>query len=272
MKVVEVALLALSLIFATGCGDADPPEDSVTISFAVGANNTEWRCGEALVLGTTSASFELSDARFFVHDVELIAEDGSSVALATENDGVWRRNGVTLLDFEDGAGACSSGNPGLNTSISGTVPPGTYDGLRFTLGVPFDENHQDAAVAEPPFSYSAMFWNWQGGYKFLRLEGETAAGNGNRIHLGSTGCEGTVTNITGCSHENRSEIELRAFEHTTDTVFLDLAQLFASVDLETNTENTPLGCMSTMDDPDCVALFDALGLGDTEQTAFVVRP
>lgn len=272
MNVRQAAILAIVLLGSTGCGDdADPPEDAVTISFAVAANGVDWQCGESLTLGTGDTPFELSDARFYVHDVALMADDGASTPLATRDDGIWSLNGVTLLDFEDGTGPCTSGNSGINTTVAGSVPSGSYTGLQFTLGIPLDENHQDAAVAEPPFSYSAMFWSWQAGYKFLRLDGETEAGNGNRIHLGSTGCEGSVTNVTGCSHENRSVIELPAFDPATDTVVLDLAQLFASVDLETNTENTPLGCMSTLGDPDCVPLFDALGLGDDEQTAFRVR-
>ena len=270
MRTKLVWIPACAALLACG-DDADPPEDPVEVSFVVSAGDTDWACGTTLSLGTGPSEFILSDLRFYVHDVGLIAATGEVVMVAATNDEMWTRDAVTLLDFEDGSGPCRSGNSGTNRSVIGTVPPGEYVGLSFVLGVPFDENHQDAGVAQAPFSYSSMFWSWQAGYKFLRLDGETAAGNGNRIHLGSTGCEGAVSNITGCANENRATVTLDSFDASTETVVFDLAALFADYDMETNTEDTPVGCMSTPGDPDCDTLFGALGLGEATQTAFGVR-
>ena len=136
------------------------------------------------------------------------------------------------------------------------------------LGVPFEQNHQDAAVAESPLAFTSMFWGWQAGYKFLRLEGETEAGNVHRIHLGSTGCEGTFGDISRCDFENRAYVELRGFDPLDAPVVFDLERLFSDTDLETNAPDTPLGCMSEFDDPDCDGMFRALGLRAPPQSVF----
>jgi uncharacterized repeat protein (TIGR04052 family) len=271
MKTRQLIWIA-SLSALLACGDdVDAPEDEVVVSFVVAAGDTEWSCGDTVTVGTAPSEFVIEDLRFYVHGVALIRDDGAVVNLTIVEDNIWSQHGTTLLDFEDGTGPCDGGNAGLNRSVVGSVPEGDYVGLTFVLGVPFSENHQDAGVAQAPFSYSAMFWGWQGGYKFLRLDGATVAGNGNRIHLGSTGCEGEIGNITRCTHENRASVVLDAFDAGVDSVVFDLGALFGDSDLETNTDDTPLGCMSTPDDPDCDALFEALGLGDSLQTAFGAR-
>ncbi|MFT6399121.1 MAG: putative repeat protein (TIGR04052 family) [Bradymonadia bacterium] len=238
--------------------------------FAAVSADGPWACGDSPSLGTDQSEFMLSDLRFYVHDVSLISASGDVVSLATSNDDIWNGEGVSLIDLEDGTGPCGSGNEGINSAVNGTVPDGEYAGLTFTLGVPFEQNHQDAAVANPPFSYTAMFWGWQGGYKFMRLDGATTEGNGNRIHLGSTGCEGEIANITSCANENLVTVTLEPFDVATDVVALDLEALFVAIDMETNAEGTPLGCMST-DDPDCVRVFEAFGLGSAPQSAFRVQ-
>lgn len=268
-KLLPVAVACSLMVVACG-DDSEPPEVPVSVNFAVASDDGPWACGDAPALGSSDSEFVISDLRFYVHDVSLVRAGGEVVSLATADDGIWTGQGVSLLDFEDGTGPCDSGNEGTNSVVNGTVPEGEYTGLSFTLGVPFDLNHQDAGVAVAPFSYSAMFWGWQGGYKFLRLDGETVAGNGNRIHLGSTGCEGAITNITSCANENLVTVILEPFDAATDVVVFDLEALFDGVDMEANTEGTPLGCMST-DDPECDSLFEAVGLGSSSQSAFRVQ-
>ena len=54
--------------------------------------------------------------------------------------------------------------------MSGSAPRASYSGVRFTMGVPFELNHGDPTVAPSPLNITAMFWNWQGGYKFLKAD------------------------------------------------------------------------------------------------------
>jgi len=55
------------------------------------------------------------------------------------------------------------------------LPAGSYDRMRFQLGVPPDFNHADPAQFNPAHplnpNVNGLHWSWQGGYVFLALEG-----------------------------------------------------------------------------------------------------
>ena len=221
--------------------------------------STPWQCGNLYEgVGSTEAALQPQDLRFFVHGVELIRADGSAAAVQLDDVTNWQANQVALLDFEDGRGKCTTGTPDLRSEVTGLVAPGEYVGLRFSVGVPFSENHKNAAIAPAPLAQSALSWNWQQGYIFLRFEGGTSAGR-YEVHLGSTGCTGTTGNITGCSRPNRPVVTLPSFDTATQTVVFDLLQLLADSDLTRNAGDS-VGCASAATDPDCQGPFDHLGL------------
>lgn len=259
---VRVAL-AVSSLLAAGCGDGEAGAPlTIEVRGRVGAEAFE--CGRTYEgLGRSGSELELRDFRLYVHDVRLIrAGDGREVPLRLDDDGQWQRDGVALLDFEDGSGPCAGGgNPNLNARLVGSAPAGAYAGLRFRFGVPFDLNHDNAATAAPPLSLSSMFWSWNGGYKFIRLDGSTPALPSWRVHIGSTGCEGdSMGNVSACLHDNRSDIELSGFDPSSDALVVDLAGLLEGADLDSNVADTPEGCMSTPEDTDCEPIFHNLGL------------
>ena len=56
------------------------------------------------------------------------------------------------------------------------IPAGTYDRVRFNVGVPSPANHGDPAnyPSQHPLNpnLNGLHWNWQGGYVFLAIEGQ----------------------------------------------------------------------------------------------------
>jgi len=276
---------ALTFIFLTGSGsllglalsacgeDADPADSTaVELRFAADAGGQTLSCGDTYAVG--DGSFEYRGLRFFVSDLAL-GPAGSRVPLALDDDGQWQDGAVALLDFEDGGSSCAVGTSETRTIVRGRVDgEAPARGLAFTLGVPFEANHQDVAQATGPLSLTSMFWNWQGGYKFLRLDG-FADGEAYNVHLGSTGCDGGPTGgVTNCMNPNRVRVELDDYE-AGDAILLDLATLLGGATL-TNTASTPPGCMSAPGDPECGAVFDNFGLAydgsvPGAQTAFTVQ-
>jgi len=121
-------------------------------------------------LGRMDSTVAVTDFRLYVSDVSLINEAGDRIPVTLEQDGMWQYENVALLDFEDRSGNCANGTPATRTEVVGTVPAGTYTGVEFTLGVPFDLNHNDATLAPSPLNLTSMWWNWQGGYKFVRVD------------------------------------------------------------------------------------------------------
>lgn len=269
-SIVPTIALGLALL---GCSDDESTLDAalpatpganpaavhdVQIAFAAHAGGTDVQCGEVVELGEPATSFAISDLRFFVHDVRLLDVDGAEVPVSLVPDGRWQLPEVALLDFEDG---CEAGNADLNATLVGAVDqPGPFTGVRFRLGVPFELNHADAATAPSPLNLTAMFWNWNGGYKFLRLDGTGPEVEGWRFHLGSTQCVGDAEGqVERCGAPNRPDVELLG-DPTEGMIVFDVDALLAGVDLTSNTPDTAPGCMSSPDDPECGPLFDHLGL------------
>lgn len=271
-RLPALAFAALAPV-TLACGDEDAPATpdptDVVVRFAARAGDDPIACGQTYAgMGTGVGPIAVRDFRLYVSDLRLVAPDGTERPLALEADGIWQRDGVALLDFEDGTASCSeTGNPELNTTVRGATELAEVSGIRFRLGLPFELNHFDTATQASPLNLPSMFWNWRGGYKFIRIdvrdEGSTPP-NPFNIHLGSTACgDGpAVTPPTApCGRPNLADVALDGFDPATDEIVLDLAGLLEGVDTSTNAEGTPPGCMSAPTDPtDCAPVFRNLGL------------
>ena len=224
-------------------------------------------------LACDSRELALTDLRFYVSDVVLKDSQGHDVALRMNTDGQWQQDGVALIDLETGNGACQNGTQQTNPFITGTTEAADVVSLRFTVGVPFELNHANPLLAQAPLDDSAMHWHWLSGYKFLRA-GVGTNTDGFWLHLGSTGCEGTVQNISSCRFPNRVDIELSDFSPSEHRIAVDLTALFNGVDLA---DGLQTDCSSSPAEPTCGTAFKALGLpfdqNETrhEQRVFRVR-
>ncbi len=234
------------------------PSMAVTLQFKGMVGDQPFVCGQHYTgIGTANSEIIPSDFRVYLHDIRLVNDSGDDVPLKLDQDEVWQLDDLVLLDFEDRTSVCVLGTAGTNTVVRGTVPPGDYRGVRFRIGVPFELNHKDMATGPCPLCLTGMFWSWQGGYKFMRVD--TSADN-LRIHLGSTGCVyGSPGVIDHCDRPNRGEVFLDGFDPQHDVIIADLAAVVADSDLSNNQGPSP-GCMSDQDDPDCAPIFKNLGI------------
>lgn len=279
MRLLTSAALA-SLIAAPAL--ASQP---VALTFAAEMAGTPFTCAESYAgIGTTASTVEVADFRLFVTNARLLGADGTETPIALDQDGVWQVENVALLDFEDATGTCVNGTPEMNTTLHGTVPEGDYRGLAFDIGVPFALNHGDPTLAASPLNLTAMFWNWQGGYKFIKLDMATSglaldapqtAGDhagaaeqaprarGWSLHLGSTGCESesrTTSPTAACANPNLVAVRFERFDPADGTVVIDPAPVLAEANVDFNTPDTSPGCMSFLNDDDCIPVMARLGL------------
>jgi uncharacterized repeat protein (TIGR04052 family) len=291
-RFVDLISLGLMLGLLNACATnsqraADDDRQNITLRFAAEIDGKPMRCGEAYeAVGTTKVRVTPTDFRFFVSSVELLDRAGRAVTLHLEQDGVWQLDRIALLDFEDGTGPCRNGTPAVNTTIRGWLPRGDYVGVRFTLGLPFERNHADPTTAPAPLNNTAMFWNWQGGYKFLRVDlatprpspaattsntapntapmrgHGTGAASGFPVHLGSTQCASPAPTQApmSCVNSNRVHVQLDSFDPARSVIVADIATVLARADLRINTPGTAPGCMSFPKDADCPPIMAALGL------------
>lgn len=280
-------LAAAALAALTACGGGDDGPKAVRVDFAAVAGDTPITCASTLSgLGTTSASGTLSDMRFYISNVKLVTRDGKDVTLTLDASDTYNTtkgtDTVTLIDLEDKTGTCA-GTTAMNASIKGTVPAGDYVGMKMTLGVPLSLNHTDqsADVSVTPAvvnnaSHPGMAWSWAGGRKFAKIEvtNSTWTAPVFNMHLGSTGCTGAnpaAGQVDTCSRPDRVEVTLATFNPDTQKVAVDVKAMLAANNVTVN-GGGPTGCMSGSTDPECPAIFNALGLDLTTGVATSTSP
>ncbi|MBD1842970.1 metallo-mystery pair system four-Cys motif protein [Cyanobacteria bacterium FACHB-63] len=263
----------------------------VSIQFRGMVGDQSFQCNSTYSLGTPATSVVPADFRFYVSDVALIDAQGKVVPITLTQDNRWQYQNVALIDFENKTGMCSNGTTETNDRIVGTIPKGNYKGIRFTLGVPFKLNHEDATIAPSPLNLTSLWWNWRGGYKFARIDFAPAMSGmkhdqphssnkqqGFNIHLGSTGCNATNNRQKpeSCANPNTATITFENFNPQNSVIVTDLKSLVATSNLTKNQPDTGLGCMSDPKDGDCTAILTNFGLPQAgkpaRQTFFRVAP
>lgn len=270
----------------------EEPEDKtrVRIPFVATVNEAPLKCGTRYEnIGISRSSFELSDFRFYVHDVALIDEAGKATPVRMDENNGFQLH-YTKADGSDGwlamldfatleSDACSRrGTVSTNTLISGRAPEGKYTRLAFTLGVPTELNHVNGALSPEPLNSYGMQWSWASGYRYMKLEVEPTTGDKTKevyyFHPGAAGCtadNGTISGKYQCASAMTSRIEL-PYSPSKQAVQADLARVFATTDL-----GTGRGCMgtSTLADPEvdgadvqpktgCAEIWGTLGLKPSE--------
>ena len=145
----------------------------------------------------------ITDFRFYLHSLKLRTLDGLEIQVQLNR--AEKSNNVAMVDL---------GN--LNTftltgHVSSVSSHAQVSSLSFEVGVPFALNHANPLLAEPPLDESAMFWVWQQGYKFIKLDVESPDSLNMSLHLGSAGCESASALRApeiSCRYPNRVLVEL----------------------------------------------------------------
>jgi uncharacterized repeat protein (TIGR04052 family) len=202
--------------------------------------------------------WQLEQVQLFLSNFSL---DGQPQTLSIEAVGMskYQQASVALL------GSDCQGEQNWQLSFDKALKPGL---MTFELGVPFELNHGNPLLAETPLNQSDMFWTWQQGHKFLRIDlakallTEPAVGKqtGWQFHLGSVACQSASvmrSPTQACKQPNRAKFSLDyQGQHQLN---LDLAVLLAPV-----LDDPQLSQQSCMSDPaskTCQLLFSRLGLG-----------
>lgn len=237
-------------------------ENEISIPFMVHAGATHLQCGiEMTQLGTSNATGFVQDFRLFIHDVALIDKNGTVYPI-TLADNKWQTQNVALISFADKSDCPNVAGDNLDSNMEIV---GSYDapndavieGLAFRVGVPFELNHADPTEAESPLNIPSMAWNWQAGYKHMRVEASINS-QAFVFHLGSVGCDGDplTGGTTECEHNNRPEIILKHFDIDLSAVEIDFQSLLENIDV-----NSGGSCHSSESQAAiCQGIFDSLGL------------
>lgn len=300
------AFLAAALL--TGCGGSSSSstddggntpasqETTLKIPFTAVAGETEISCGTPVSgLGSSDSSGQFQYAAWFVYDVKLVTEAGDVETQMVENDFQNADYDFAFLEFRDILGGCTHADqepyPTNNMlTLTANVDASQVKGIKFKLGMPYEPNHTVENKFQQEKAYYAMLWNWQAGFRFMRVDlipngGFTQGGTlyedkTYNFHLGSTGCEGDP--VVCAQPNNTTDFVLTndqfvVNESGTGTkVKFDYAELVSGMDLTVD-EGGSKGCMSALQDPECTPMFYNLGIplgdkvGRTDQQVFSLQ-
>jgi uncharacterized repeat protein (TIGR04052 family) len=254
-------IAATSLLLSSGgCTNA-----VVTLPFSASLGNKPLSCAETYDgVDRDAVGVVVNDARFFVHAVQ-VKRDGDFVDVPLA-DNAFQNDGVALLDFETGDANCAAtGSPQTHTVITTIDDVSDVTAVRFSLGVPPEKNHLDATTLTAPLNIPDMFWAWQFGFKYLKVDVTTADASATPayFHLGANGCEpvagGAPSDVT-CAHTHQPVLSFD-IDPQTQTIGFDVGRLFAEVSLTgERPEGDVNGCMSFPGDLQCPPMMSAAGV------------
>ncbi|MGB1261964.1 MAG: MbnP family copper-binding protein [Cognaticolwellia sp.] len=231
--------------------------------------NGELDCQSTFNTDNNKDAWFIEQVQFFISDIEFQSEDsvwqGAKLVKTPFQTHDTALLGTNCREVEQKKHAANAGN--WQVEFDSDVVIAGSKRMRFTLGVPFERNHLNPISQESPLNIPSMFWVWQTGHKFIRLE--MASKNAQWLfHLGSTGCKSASVMRSPqqpCRYPNTFTFEL-PITKTIDnnlTLTLDLAQLLAKVELSPLTN-----CQSEQDITSCQQLFSNLLLNkqNTDKT------
>ena len=305
-RTLSALALIGSGIVLSGCGSSSSSSSStvdISIPFKAVAGNQAIKCGEDITglgngAGGAGTDVKIANFRMFVHDIKLITDQNIEIPVTLDATQASQNADVALLDFRDTAdvGEASTeicpqdttddtvANPNYNDTVKGSATVDstyTISSIQFTLGVPFDLNHENQADAVEPLRNpglaSGMAWSWQGGYKFVGFDvlpvggvmrDDALLGPKWNIHLGSTGCSVSTDDLQNngaepevCVAPNRPvvRLSLEGYNLNEIAIQIDYASLVADNNLGQDDGVAP-GCMSGGTDPECEEIFEKFGL------------
>ncbi len=261
--------IVLVVTLLSGCSDINTNTNSLT--FTPKYNNKLLKCFSSFI--HQDKKWQYSQLQFFISEVA-VKDNNGQWQVWPLSDNQYQSNNIALLGEycqaspvkQQADHQLTQGNWQL--SFKQAIDLSTFTQLRFTLGVPFSFNHQNPLLQTSPLNVPQMFWVWQSGHKFFRLdiEEQIEAANGIdpkdhwQFHLGSTGCKAPSPlrppNKT-CTNANQTKIIMDMDSKSTkpQRIAVDLAALFLGLSITKKNS-----CQSEPDNDNCLVLFEHLGL------------
>ncbi len=231
-----VVLLVLAL---AGCDTTVQDEDPVEVSFDLEAvfDGTPLIADGAQAVTLNGHSLTFESARMYLSGITLIKDDGTEhVFMAEQSLTTVAKNTATDTDVphtvDEKIVLVKHDAQNAHYHL-GEVEPGSYSGLRFTLGISGLTNNVDASQIPESHPLGKQtdrnnHWSWNSGFIFLRLDGLVDAdGDGTPesewdVHLGTPNYLNTLT--------FNQEFQLNPGQEVDLHVMIDYAKFLADLD------------------------------------------
>jgi uncharacterized repeat protein (TIGR04052 family) len=241
---IKRAVYAFMVVLSFGCSEKKILPSVLVFSPVFEVQNI--KCNKAINIH--SNAWFIRQFQFFLSNIELKNRQGEwhkfTLAITPE-----QTKEIALL----GSTCQESESENWQLKFDKTIELADYQAIRFSLGVPFEQNHLNPLVQDSPLNVSSMFWVWQTGHKFARIEMSSELDNW-LFHLGSTGCQSPSVMRApsdACLYPNLFTMEVAL--GSSNKVKVDLAKLLGKLDVSMETS-----CQSEQDNNACQQFFSHL--------------
>jgi len=165
-SIITAWLCVVALALFNGCSDDDAKTQtgSVDIEFdnVVGTNDLELNTADQPYTNPAGETYKVTALKYYISNIKLLTADGEVFTDPVSSDG---SKGYYLID--------ESKEDTHVITLEG-IPAGDYTDIEFTIGVDADRVDEGAQTgALDPVK--GMFWDWNTGYIFVKLEGESVS-------------------------------------------------------------------------------------------------
>lgn len=235
----------VSCITLLGCSKPDSPKIAITPII----NNAPLVCQSHIQ--QQDKTWQLAQLFLFSHNIEYQDNEHNWHALELA-DNKYQSHQVALLgvDCED------TEEQNWQLALQNNITAENMQAIRMTIGVPFALNHVNPLSQESPLNVPNMFWVWQTGHKFVRMEMNASDDGHWLFHLGSTGCSSASSlraPKSPCLYPNTFTIDL--VKDTNNQFTLILNNWFEGLTFDDDSS-----CQSHKDNPHCQQIFDNLNI------------
>ncbi len=198
------------------------------------------------------------DVSFYLSSIRLFTADEVVPLILLPND--WQNDSVALVHLS------SKQKEFSKATVQGLINANlNLKAIEFDIGLPFELNHAYPLQAQAPLNYSPMFWSWQQGYKFLRIDAKSQKQSW-VFHLGSEGCRSSSMMRPpqeACERVNKVTYRLnldgeQAVSEINMHISLDELMKIPAGDVDGDVDVFCTG--KYQDNPQCREIFSRLGM------------
>ena len=141
-----------------------PDSGTMRIAFDNVVGSSDLALGTGTYQNAAGESFNVTKFNYFVSNIRLRRDDGSDYTVPQDSS-------YFLVEEE---------RPASQTITLKNIPSGNYTGITFLIGVDSLRSLSDISkrtgVLDPGLTtHEAMYWEWNSGYVFMKLEGTSSA-------------------------------------------------------------------------------------------------
>jgi len=167
----RVACIAATLLFFSSCNQDDQNDDApapqpeaksamhIKIEHVWGADEHHFHVGDTYTHPETEEEVKVNTLNYYISNIKLYQQDGTE----------WTEDESYHLVMVE------PGHAGMTAELNLEVPQGNYTSIKYMIGVDSLRNVSGAQTGALDQAIGGMFWNWNSGYKFVKVEGESSS-------------------------------------------------------------------------------------------------